>query len=248
MNTKPNLKLAAIKIGDSLKYNTSLNEIDRIASAAFPFAREEFPSEGITSVRAKRIYDWLMTLFKQRIPDTDKLQLLQDFLTSLTPPNMRKTINQILQECRIPLKIGEPVDMSDFDARKFHPEVIAHSRDLFLKGHYFHAVFEAAKAYNAAVKMKSGLTELDGQALMNKVFSSQKPIIRITPCNTETEKNIQDGYRFIAAGLMSAVRNPTAHEPAMSFRIGREDALDILSLISYLFRWLDKANTGSGES
>ena len=138
--------------------------------------------------------------------------------------------------------------MSDFDARKFHPEVIAHSRDLFLKGHYFHAVFEAAKAYNAAVKMKSGLTELDGQALMNKVFSSQKPIIRITPCTTETEKNVQDGYRFIAAGLMSAVRNPTAHEPAMSFPIEREDALDILSLISYLFRWLDKTNTGSGES
>jgi uncharacterized protein (TIGR02391 family) len=248
MNTKPNLKLAAVKIGNFFKYNTSLNEIDRIASAAFPFAREEFPSEGITSVRAQRIYDWLMTLFKQRIPDTDKLQLLQDFLISLTPPNMRKTINQILQECRIPLKIDEPVDMSDFDARKFHPEVVAHSRDLFLKGHYFHAVFEAAKAYNAAVKMKSGLTELDGQALMNKVFSSQKPIIRITRCNTETEKNIQDGYRFIAAGLMSAVRNPTAHEPAMSFPIGREDALDILSLISYLFRWLDKANTRSGES
>jgi uncharacterized protein (TIGR02391 family) len=248
MNTKANPKLAAIRIGDSLKYDTSVNEIDRIASAAFPFAREEFPSEGITSVRARRIYDWLMTLFKQRLPDAEKLQLLQSFLISLTPPNMRNAINQILQECGIPLKMGELVDMSDFDARRFHPEVVAHSRDLFLKGHYFHAVFEAAKAYNAAVKMKSGLTELDGQALMNKVFSSQKPIIWITSCTTETEKNIQDGYRFIAAGLMSAVRNPTAHEPAMSFPIGREDTLDILSLISYLFRWLDKANTGRGES
>jgi uncharacterized protein (TIGR02391 family) len=248
MNTKANPKLAAIRIGDFLKYDTSMNEIDRIASAVFPFAREEFPSEGITSVRAQRIYEWLMTRFKHKLSDAEKLHLLESFLISLTPPKMRNAINQILQECGIPLKMGELVDMSEFDARKFHPEVIAHSRDLFLKGHYFHAVFEAAKAYNAAVRMKCGLTGLDGQALMNKVFSSQKPIIWITSCTTETEKKLQDGYRFIAAGLMAAVRNPTAHEPATSFPIGTEDALDMLSLMSYLFRWLDKAKTGSGES
>ncbi|MBC7257086.1 MAG: TIGR02391 family protein, partial [Chloroflexi bacterium] len=105
----------------------------------------------------------------------------------------------------------------------------------------FHAVFEAAKAFNARVKEKSGIWDLDGQPLMNKVFSAQSPIIKVSPCRTDTEKNIQDGYRSLAAGLMAAIRNPTAHEPALSFPIGREEALEVLSLISYLFRCLEKA-------
>jgi hypothetical protein len=40
----------------------SVNEIERVGSAVFPFRRDEFPEDSITSVRAKRIYDWLMTL------------------------------------------------------------------------------------------------------------------------------------------------------------------------------------------
>lgn len=75
---------------------------------------------------------------------------------------------------------------------------------------------------------------------MNKAFSRDKPVLYITPCQTETEKNIQDGYRFLAAGLMAAIRNPTAHEPALSMPMGRQEALEILGLISYLFRQLEK--------
>jgi len=244
MSVKANPKLVAVRIGDVLKYDTTVNEIERMASGTFSFARESFPGEGITSVRAQRIYDWLTTLFKRKIHDTEKLQYLQTFLPGITTPAMRNNVNQILRQSGIPLELRvESEDESDFNARNFHPEVRAHARDLFLKGDYFHAVLEAAEAYNAAVKQKSGLGDLDGQGLMNKAFSSQNPVIWLTPCTTDTEKNIQDGYRFIAAGLMSAIRNPTAHAPALSFPIGRDDALDILSQISYSFRWLDRAST-----
>lgn len=244
MAQRPNLKLAAIKIGDVLKYDTSVNEIDRIACGTFPFARDSFPSEGITSIRAQRIYEWLMTLFIQPISDSDKRHYLQTFLNGISPAEKIETVHKILRDCGIRLKL-KPVlaKQTEFDARRLHPEVIKHARNLLLKDDYFHAVFEAAKAYNLAVKRKSGLSGLDGQALMNKAFSSQDPIIHITPCATETEKNIQDGYRFLAAGLMAAVRNPTAHEPALSFPVDKQDALDILGLISYLFRQLDKATT-----
>jgi hypothetical protein len=40
---------------------------------------------------------------------------------------------------------------------------------------------------------------------------------------------------------MQAIRNPTAHEPALDWPISREDCLDILSFLSFLFRALDKA-------
>lgn len=46
---------------------------------------------------------------------------------------------------------------------------------------------------------------------------------------------------FLTSGLMSAVRNPTAHEPALEWSISENDCLDILSFISFLFRQLDKA-------
>jgi hypothetical protein len=40
---------------------------------------------------------------------------------------------------------------------------------------------------------------------------------------------------------MSAIRNPQAHEPALNWPITREDALDLLSFLSFLFKKLDKA-------
>ncbi len=241
MSKDPKLKLAAIQIGDLLKWDTSLNEIERIASGVFPFTRESFPSEGITSSRARLIYEWLMTLFKQRIPDSKKTDLLKIFLNTLTPEDLKSGVQDILDQCGIPVKLTiHSIDEQLYDARKFHPTVVHHSKELFLKGQYFHAVFEAVKAFNQAVKHKSGLDK-DGQALMHEVFSSSKPRLKITPCMTTTDRNIQDGYRFLAAGLMSAIRNPLAHEPAATLPVEREDALDILSLISYLFKWLDRA-------
>ncbi len=54
-----NIRLIAVEAGDALKYDTTVNEIDRIGSAVFPFQRDEFPLDSITSVRAKHIYNWL---------------------------------------------------------------------------------------------------------------------------------------------------------------------------------------------
>lgn len=219
MSDKPKLKLAAIKIGDLLKWCTSVNEIDRIASGVFPFSKESFPSDGITSTRAQRIYDWLMTLFKQRIPDAEKIELLRSFLNSLVPSNLIDNVQKVLDDCGVPVKLAK--DSSDeslyiYNARRFHPAVVDHSKELFLKGEYFHAVFEAVKAFNRAVKEKSGL-DRDGGPLMHEAFSSSKPRLKVTPCKTVTERDIQDGYRFLAAGLMSAIRNPLAHEPAIFY-------------------------------
>ncbi|MCL4520128.1 MAG: TIGR02391 family protein [Firmicutes bacterium] len=40
---------------------------------------------------------------------------------------------------------------------------------------------------------------------------------------------------------MQAIRNPTAHEPAIQWPIDEQDCLDVLSFISFLFRKLDIA-------
>jgi uncharacterized protein (TIGR02391 family) len=127
-----------------------------------------------------------------------------------------------------------------FFARAFHAEVVKHAQKLFLEGNYFHAVFEVAKAYNKQVREKAHSVK-DGYALMMDAWGCDKGVLKITSCQTETDKNVQDGIKFLSAGLMQAVRNPTAHEPAVDWPISKQDCLDILSFLSFLFRKLDDA-------
>ena len=44
-----NLELIATKIGNYVKYTTTINEINRAAKPIFKFPRQEFPNESITS-------------------------------------------------------------------------------------------------------------------------------------------------------------------------------------------------------
>ena len=76
---------------------------------------------------------------------------------------------------------------------------------------------------------------------MLEVWGFDKGVLMVTQCKSDTDRNIQDGIKFLAAGLMRAIRNPTAHEPAVDWPITKEDALDNLSFISFLYRQLDKA-------
>lgn len=126
-----------------------------------------------------------------------------------------------------------------FLRRNFHESVHKHCRELFIQGNYFHAVFEAAKVYNKMVQEKAH-SEKDGQALMLDVLSVNG-VLKLNKNETQTERNVQDGVKFLSAGLMQAMRNPTAHEPALDWVISKEDCLDMLSFISYLFKQLDKA-------
>ena len=230
----------AIHAGNRLKYGSTLNEITRAAGVLFRFPKEDFPVEGITSQRAKLIYDWVLSLAKQRMDHEERDKLLWRFFRDITPPDHREGIDEILAAGGLNLDAVNPENARVFAARAFHHEVGKHARKLFLQENYFHAVFEASKAYNALVKAKAQ-TQRDGQALMLEVWSGEKGVLKLTPCLTDTDRSVQDGVKFLSAGLMQAIRNPTAHEPALDWPISREDALDVLSFISFLLRQLDKA-------
>ncbi len=149
-------------------------------------------------------------------------------------------MTQILADCLGPSQGAEKEAHSEFIARGFHSSVIEHCKRLYAQGNYFHAVFEACKVYNKAVQTKSCST-IDGESLMMNVWGWDKGVLKLTPCQTETDKNVQDGIKFLSAGLMRAMRNPTAHEPALHWPIEKLDCLDMLSFMSFLFRQLDKS-------
>lgn len=233
-----NYRLIANQVSDLLKYDTTVNEIERAAASVFGFSKQSFPNDAITSVRAKSIHDWVLTLAKESIETERRNTLLVQFIAIITPENHEKSVDKILKAAQLEQRVSNVLS-EDFTNRNYHENIHKHCRKLFLQGNYFHAVFEAAKVYNRLVQEKSKSSK-DGQPLMLDVLSLSG-VLRLNKGETQTEKNIQEGVKFLSAGLMQAMRNPTSHEPALDWPISKEDCLDMLSFISYLYKQLDKA-------
>jgi uncharacterized protein (TIGR02391 family) len=235
-----NYRLIANELGDLIKGDTPVNEIDRAGRALLQIGKTSFPNPAITSVRAKAVHDWVLSLARVETLPEERDQRLVVFCEKITPTDKVTQLQDILQRGGVGRSAIDRTRWGLFDARGFQTEVVRHSRKLFVQGNYFHAVFEAAKAYNKAVKDKTH-TNKDGCSLMMDVWGCDKGVLKVTNCESDTDKNVQDGIKFLSAGLMQAIRNPTAHEPALHWPIAEEDCLDILHFISFLFRKLDKA-------
>jgi len=226
-----NFGLIGIKLGEGLKYSTSINEIIRMATAVFDFGVSLQPHESITSARSQLIYNWVMTLAEQPIDEERRLQLLQDFIDALTPEDSPLR-NLIKETARLP----------EFDSwSMIHESIIRVSKEKFEDGYYADAVESAFKEINKRVKeivrKKTG-GELDGASLMYKAFSERNPIVVLDGLSSETGRNIQKGYMQIFAGAMTGIRNPKAHE---NITISRERATHFIFLASLLMSKLDEA-------
>ena len=127
--------------------------------------------------------------------------------------------------------------------RKVHPEVLKFCRAELLEDNYFHAVLEATKSVADRLRGLTGLTE-DGSELADKALmlgAAGHPRLALNSCGEESERSEQKGFAWLVKGLFGAFRNPTAHAPRISWTMSEQDALDILSTISYVHRRLDSA-------
>ena len=122
-----------------------------------------------------------------------------------------------------------------FDERDIHPGFPKKVRKLFDDGHCAEATFEAFKFLDKQIQILSRTNET-GFALMMRAFPETSPLVRLTPCTTETERNEQKGFQFIFAGSVLAIRNPRGHEHS---QIDAPNlCLDHLGLASMLLRRL----------
>lgn len=125
-----------------------------------------------------------------------------------------------------------------FQGRRIHPEVLKYCRTELLQDNYFHAVFEATKGLAQRLRDLSGV-HADGAALVDQIFSIERPLLVMSTLQTETEKSEHKGFAALLKGCFAAVRNPLAHGPKILWE-GEDDAADYLSLISLLHRKLDE--------
>lgn len=130
---------------------------------------------------------------------------------------------------------------SALQERSVHQDVLLFCKAELLQENYFHAVLEAVKSVATKIRNGSGCSS-DGAQLAQDAFSIPKggnPVLAINSLGTETERGEQRGFMNLLIGLFGTFRNPTTHAPKIYWPINKQDALDILSLLSLVHRKLD---------
>lgn len=122
--------------------------------------------------------------------------------------------------------------------RKVHPDVLAFCRAELLQENYFHAVLEASKSIAEKIRNRTGLGS-DGPELVDAAFGGSQPLLGLNSLRTETERSEQRGLVNLLKGVFGTFRNPTAHAPRVSWPIDERDAIDLLTIASYLHRRID---------
>lgn len=105
---------------------------------------------------------------------------------------------------------------------------------------YFHAVFEATKSVADRIREMTGLTS-DGAELIDNAFGIKSPLLAINTLRTDTEKMEQIGFSTLLKGIFGTFRNVTAHAPKIKWQMPEDDALDLLTMVSFAHRKLDRA-------
>lgn len=126
------------------------------------------------------------------------------------------------------------------ELRKVHPEVFKYCKEELLQENYFHSVFEGVKSVAQRLRDLSGV-HADGNKLVEIVLSPNQPLLKINAFLTDTDRSEHIGLLNTIKGLFGIIRNPTAHVPKIKFKIEEEEALDIMTIVSFVHKKLDRA-------
>jgi len=133
--------------------------------------------------------------------------------------------------------------------RGVHAVVLEFCRAELLDEDYFHAVLEATKSVAERVRQTTGL-QSDGCPLVDDAFDTKglkRVRLRINDLQSDSEINEHKGFANLLRGMFQMFRNPTAHDPRIAWHVGEAEALDLLTLVSFLHRRLDDSSVSIVE-
>jgi uncharacterized protein (TIGR02391 family) len=131
---------------------------------------------------------------------------------------------------------------ADMEGRGVHPDVLRFCRAELLADNYFHAVQEAVKSVADKMRTRTGLTD-DGTTLVDRVLGGDPPLLSINARKTASQRSEHSGFANLVRGTFGMFRNPTAHEARLYWEMSKDDAEDLLTIVSLIHRRLDKAQT-----
>ncbi len=145
-----------------------------------------------------------------------------------------------------------------FHYRLLHSSVQDAARSHYIDGDYYIAFQEALKRYKNAVKDKSEVTATEDLDIISKSFGKNKPLETTAkfklrpngqPFSTDTLDNIEEGQLALSRGVVQGGRNVLSHEEHRDLKttglFTEKDCLDLLSLLSHLFKRLDESQKRS---
>jgi len=105
-----------------------------------------------------------------------------------------------------------------------------------LQDNYFHAVLEATKSVAEKIRQESGIQGEGGQLAQEALGlgKAEMPYLAFNTLQSKTEKDEQAGLMNLIVGMFGAFRNTTGHAPKVSWPVDEQDALDLLTLASFL--------------
>jgi len=138
--------------------------------------------------------------------------------------------------------------------RHLHPVIQEQSKQYYFDKNYYTAFLEATKKYINSVKQKSGSAVTPDRSLMGAVFSETRTLLDVignykktdrSEFPEDTKKDIQSGQQQLSQGIVAGGRNLLSHEEVKELRMSdlfsEKDCLDLLSLLSHLFKRLDNS-------
>ena len=174
----------------------------------------------------------------------DQIQRFQEYLLELgvargviSLPAPRMSLSSISAEA------AEPANL--FGHLITESEIVDVARDLFVSGHYSHAVQEAFKGVEKYVATKSGRDIASATALMDFVFSPKSPILIWTERKKQSEKDEQAGYQRLFSGAMLGIRNPVTHE--FNWIQDPDLALELLCFAQHLLKKAKQSSLETGN-
>jgi len=138
--------------------------------------------------------------------------------------------------------------------RHLHEDIKSTSKQYYVDKNYYTAFLEAIKKYVNSTMQKSGETNISERDLMGKVYSLQNVILDVvdkykqqdgSDFTENTKKNVQEGQQYLSQGIIVGGRHPLSHEEINELKasdlFSEHDCLDMLSLLSHLFKRLDNS-------
>lgn len=142
-----------------------------------------------------------------------------------------------------------------FHYRLLHKEVQDSAKTHYIANDYYSAFQEAMKRYKNAVKDKSGVTASEDKDIVANAFGKDKPLETTAhfrtrpngqPFSKQTLDNVEEGQKMLSMGIVSGGRNIVSHEEHRDLMnsglFTEKDCLDLLGLLSHLFKRLDESD------
>lgn len=227
------------------KLKCYLQSIVRFLVKDWSLKRKKVKEDNNTAKTGVNISDWY-----SKVPDEVR-------------PKLSKVINKIADKPEI-----DDTDFSDvvhtvydlippytyYHYRLLHKQVQDSAETYYKNQNYYAAFQEAMKRYKNAVKTKSGVSATEDRDIVSNAFGKEKILettanFKMRPNGTPFEKvtldNIEEGQKFLSIGVVCGGRNVVSHEELSDLKdtglFTEKDCLDMLSILSHLFKRLDDA-------